>query len=76
MYDTYSQNTTVFSMSGIIGIQYIRYKYMFRPYVWDIIRLSLNLSSNYTNARGFLGCGEGVSLGDETSSLYKWVAYL
>ena len=39
MYDTYSQNTTVFSMSGIIGIQYIRYKYMFRPYVLAIFFL-------------------------------------
>jgi len=26
---------------------YIGYNYMFRPWVWAIIRLSLDLSSNY-----------------------------
>ena len=60
IYDTYAQNTIVFSV-----YKYIRHNYMFRPYVLAIIRLSLNLTSNYTKARGSGGVGR---LGEEISS--------
>ena len=36
---------------------YIGYNCMFRPWVWAIIRLSLDLSSNYTISRVYGGCG-------------------
>jgi len=38
---------------------YIGYNYMFRPWVWAIIRLSLDLSSNYKISRVYGGCGGG-----------------
>jgi len=38
---------------------YIGYNYMFRPWVWAIIRLSLDLSSNNTISMVYEGCGGG-----------------
>jgi len=50
MHDTYSQNTIVFSMSSKMGIQLHWVKIHVSALCRAIIRLSLNLSSNYTNA--------------------------
>jgi len=67
MYVCICQNTAIF-FGSILNICYIRYNYMFRPWMLAIVRLYMKTSSGYTDICELFIRGWGGDVGARSRS--------